>query len=151
MANETVITTGTTINVVTGAASAVNDGAFNSNVGSITNTNTGDFPFLKLELRMTFNGTGTLVTGAAVHCYFRRDGIGGATQAPVPDADYKHDYVGSFKVDKNNATTEQVLTIEGVAAPVAEDCDVYIENDTGKNSATGWDLDAVPYTYEPAA
>ena len=152
MANELIIRTGNTINAVAGASNAIADGAFNNaaDKGSVTNSAVGDYPNLKAELRMTFNGTGTLDDNAEVHLYFRRDGIGGATQAPQPDADYKHDYQGPFKVDKNNATTEQVLTIEGIAAPVGEDFEVWIEVDTGKGCASGWDLDFVPYTYAPS-
>ena len=153
MANETKYTVATTINAVSGATSAVNNDAFNASgdKGAVTNANTSDYLYLKLELRMTFNGTGTLVDGAAVNCYFRRDGIGGATQAPEPDADYKHDLQGSWKVDKNNSTTEQVLTIEGVPNPINEDFEIWIENKSGKNSATGWDIDVVPYTFVPIA
>lgn len=152
MTDETIFVLSSTINAVVSAATSVADGAFNATaaVASVLSADTNDNPFLKLELRMTFSGTGALTTGAAVHGYFRKDGIGGATKAPNPDADYKHDYVGSFKVDKNNSSTEQILTLEGVANPIGEDFEIWVENDSGKNSAVGWDMDVVPYTYTRA-
>ena len=149
MANELIYLTASTINGVVSAAASIAASAFNATaaVASVVNADTHDYRFLKMELRMTFNGTGSIVPGAVVSAYFRRTGVGG-TKAPQPDTSYKHDFAGNFRVDPSDASGEQVLTLEDVANPIDEDFDIWIQNKTGRACAPGWDLDIVPYTYQ---
>ncbi len=144
MTNEAIFVVGSTVVGVASAAASVVDGEFNATaaVCSVTAAQQGDYPLLRSKLSMTFSGSGSL-DGGGVHLYLRKG------SGPNPDADHKHHYGGTFKVDKGDSSSEQVLTLEDIAAPVGQDYELWIENDSGKNSAPGWALEATPYTIKP--
>ncbi len=144
MTNEAIFVIGSTVVGVASAAASVATSAFNATaaVCSVTAAQQADYPLIRWKLSMTFDGTGSL-NGGGVHLYLRK-GTG-----PTPDVDHKHHYAGTFKVDKANSTSEQVLTLEDVAAPVGQDYEGWIENGSGKNSSPGWSLEATPYTIKP--
>ena len=150
MTNEAIFVVGSTIQAVVSGSAGISDGAFNATaaVASIAAAKQADYPLFKAEARMAFSGTGSL-DGGGVNLYIQKKGSGG--WGPSPDVDHKHHFGGVFKVDKDNGSTEQVLTLDKIAAPVGQDYRVWVENNSGRNTGPGWDLDITPYTVKPQA
>ena len=85
--------------------------------------------------------------GARFHIYRRGMNIDGANHAPVPDANFKSTYIGSFQLDLVN--TIQYLDLDAV--PIVADQEFYLENDTGQSTSGTTILKVNPRAYNVKA
>ena len=134
---------GTTVAHVVNGASVAST-AFST---AITNAFANADGYLWVDLVLTLTkgaaGTGNLT----VNIYKRSLDIVGTSDAVVPSANMKSDYVGRVVVD--NTTNEQFGLIENVWVG-GRACEFYIENLTGQSINATWDLDIMPFSLGPA-
>lgn len=120
-------------------AGAITAGSFNA--GTITAlTPTDDVYTADLVLDVQLASAPAI--GGAFYLYRRDLNIDGANDAPVPNTDYEHTYIGSFPTD--DVATRQYIPYK--AAPITEDQEFYIKNDTGVSTAGTTVLKATPNT-----
>ena len=121
-------------------SSAIADTAFNA--GTITALTQTDFcPFGDAVLAVQMAVAPT--DGAAIHLYRRDLNIDGTNDAPVPDANFKSNCIGSFALDL--VASAQYLPLDGI--PLTVDQEFYIENDTGQATTGTTVLKITPKTY----
>ena len=85
--------------------------------------------------------------GKAVHLYRRDMNIDGVNHAPVPDANFKSIYLGSFPLDL--VTTRQFISLTDI--PLTKDQEFYIENDSGQSTSGTTVLKVTPKSYNAKA
>jgi hypothetical protein len=85
--------------------------------------------------------------GKAVHLYRRDKNIDGTNHAPVPDANFKNTFVGSFPLDK--VATRQFISLTDI--PLTVDQEFYIENDSGQSTSGTTVLKVTPKSYNAKA
>lgn len=78
--------------------------------------------------------------GKSLHLYRRDLDIKGTSDNPLPDASYKEQYIGSIPLD---LVTNQAIQLSGVR--LSNNCEIYIENDSGQTLNGGWTLDIKPF------
>lgn len=81
--------------------------------------------------------------GKAVHLYRRDKNIDGTNHAPVPDANFKNTFVGSFPLDQ--VATRQFISLTDI--PLTVDQEFYIENDSGQSTSGTTVLKVTPKSY----
>lgn len=139
---------------VTAAVNAVADGAFNNSADKLSVvqlTDVNGCAIGNIELRVTFNGAGTMVTNPSVSFYARLKSRDGSSWESVPDANNKRHRLATIAVDPDNITTEQILKAQSVPIPEKDDFEIWWENNTGVTTATGWDLVFVAYGFKASA
>lgn len=144
MANEAKLSYATTVNhIVNGAL--VNNGAFSTQADvdtALSNANLLDYPLANVIL--TFTPSATTTVGDTIDLYRRDINIVGTNDSPLPVADFKDKYVGTFIVDVDTIT--QYLQLTGI--PLTQACEFFIFNNlTTVTINNTWDLDVQPYTY----
>ena len=128
---------------------AVTDGSF-SVTGDLNSwTNSDDAP----EASMVFEGTYSTApdVGSDVLLFAQLLNVESTNDAPVPDANYPHIYMGRFALD--NVTTAQYITID-IDLPNYKTSSVYhffIKNQAGQTLSAGWDLHPAAKTEGPHA
>jgi len=147
MANEVQLKTYTaTAHVLNGAAVAADafgDGDVDTDVDNTTDL----APLCNLILTVVGFATAP-VAGESIDVYRRDMNIVSTSDEPVPDANYKQHYVGSFFPDL--ITGAQYLQLTGIPLPPTA-CQFVIHNNTSYSLSANWDLDVQPYTFAPAA
>jgi len=149
MANEAIFSAGTKLTLAaTGTTSSVSDGGF---VECTDDTRTAadnpGYPLGEFVFTTAAGGFSTAPTAGAVINLYEQKQPDGSNDAPDVDANYKHDYIGSFYVDPADA--QQTL---GLLAPIwRQGAKYWIEwVDGGAGTASldaGWKLELTPVTY----
>jgi hypothetical protein len=134
---------GTTVNHVVNGASVASAAFSTAITNAFANTDGYLWADLILTLTKAAAGTGNLT----VNIYKRSLDLVSASDAVVPSANMKSDYVGRVVVD--NTTTEQFGLVENVWVG-GRPCEFYIENLTGQSINATWDLTIMPFTFGPA-
>jgi len=134
-------------------AAAVVDGAFSAGITDIAAwTNDDDAPMGRFQLTFQYS-TGTLGSSAQVPLYARLLNIDGSTgDAPVPDASYPYEYLGSFRVDPNLAvSTDDNYWLDAPLpnGKTSQEYEFYIRNMTGVDFVAGWKFRVTPKTIAP--
>lgn len=131
----------------------ITDGSFvAANDNDLVNTDIDGMPLAIFEFHTESTGFSAAPTdGAVINLYERKYLTGGTNQAPVPDATYRYDLLGSFVPDVADA--QQYLRLEGVPINFLGGT-YYLEwVDGGAGTASidaGWELYCTPYTFAPA-
>lgn len=151
--NDAIRTLGTKVVLEAAGAAIANDGVGVADDANLISSDINGYPLAIFELITAATGfTAAPTAGAAIHLYERKFLTGGTNQAPVVDATYKNDYIGTFIVDVADA--QQWLRLEGVPINYLGGT-YYLEwVDGGAGVAgldAGWSLEVTPYTYAPAA
>jgi len=149
MANEAILSAGTTLNLET-SGGAISDAGFaeadNDTRATADNPGypMGEFVFISAG---TFSAAPT--AGAVINLYEQK--TDGTTDSPDVDASNRNDYIGSFIPDL--ADVSQTLRL---IAPIYREGGKYwiewVDGGAGTASITaGWTLDLTPITYGTAA
>lgn len=146
---------GTEDQVTVASPGAVAAGAF-SVTGDVSDwTNDDDAPTAMFKLKLTATGLSAApAAGEVVNLYARHIDVESTEDTPLPDANYKATYLGSFVLDA--ADIDQVHVIGPLRLPNYETSQVYeffIENASAavNIAADGWDLWVTPITTGPHA
>jgi len=125
-------------------ASAIASTSFNA--GTVTALTQTDFCSLAdavLDITLAV----APAAGKAAHLYRRDKNIDGVNHAPVPDANFKNIYVGSFPLDL--VATRQFISLTDI--PLTKDQEFYIENDSGQSTIGTTILKVTPKSYNAKA
>lgn len=147
MANEAILSVGTTLTLEASGAVITNGSIVAANDAGRASSDNAGYPLG--EFRLAIEVTGTAPTaGAVINLYERK--TDGTNAAPVPAGTYKHDYIGTFIVDP--ATGTQYLYL---IAPIWRGGgDYYVEWVDGGSGTeqvdAGWSLTLTPVTYGTA-
>lgn len=142
--NATVDSFGTQETVtVAGGTSQVLDTAFSASGDVVSGSwiNTDDAKGAEIVLTFQY-ATGTIDVNG-IHLYARKMNIDGTSDQAQPDANYKHDYLGTFSTDSGMAATTDVphpLIIPLKNGYSSQAYEFYIENDCGVTMTAGWTL-----------
>ncbi len=124
--------------------SVIADAAFNA--GTVTALVQTDFcPLADAVLTVTL--AVAPAAGAAIHLYRRDMAIDGANNAPVPDANFKNIYLGSFPLDLVSTTQSLKLT----DVPLTINQEFYLENDAVQSTSGTTSLKITPKSYNVKA
>lgn len=88
---------------------------------------------------------------SSINLYLRPLNIQSTNDQDVPNANFKHVFVGSFPL--NDVTTAQYINIQ-ISLPnnqTAQDYEFYVENKSGQILPAGWDIFVTPKTIGPHA
>lgn len=116
-------------------------------------TNVDDAPTAMFKLRLSAAGLSASPTaGEVINMYCRHKAIEGAEDSPVPDANYRATYLGSFVLDAADA--DQVHVIGPIRLPnyiTQQTYEFFIENAmaSANIAADGWQLWITPITTGP--
>lgn len=136
-----------TQDTVTSSSSAVTDGSFSVAADVTTWTNDDDAPRASVTFEGTYSSAPT--AGSYVDLYARLLNVQSTNDAPEPDTNFFHYYLGSFAL--NDQTAAQYITID-VDLPngkTSQEYDFYIQNNGGQTVSAGWDLYVTPKTIGP--
>ena len=130
--------------------SAVADAAFSAGTSDITAW-TNDDDAITASVVLEGNYTSAPTANTVVNLFMRKLNIddGGAEDEPVPDANNRHSYAGTFFL--NDATGAFTLGID-IALPnnrTSQIYEPYIENMAGQSLPAGWDLHITPKARGP--
>lgn len=147
MANEAIITKGTTKTLEANGASIANNALAQADDASFDIfTDSPGYRDAKFVLKCAFATAPT--EGAVLALYARPLDIDGTDDAEAPETTRPTVFVGSFVV--NNVTTSQVMELLGRDVPWK--ADYYLHNNgTGQAVSAGWTLKVTPFTEGPAA
>lgn len=124
-AGDIILTSDAQITVITGTATRANN-AFSTSAEATAMT-ANEHPYGEATLSCSF--AIAPVAGSSVHLFRRDLNIDGTNDAPVPNASYEEQYVGSFAL--NTVTTQQFSIIATV--PLRNgDQEFYIKNGGGQ-------------------
>ena len=151
MANEAEKVLGTEY-VMESSGASLSDGDFAACADATFETaEVGGYPMAIFEFDTAAGGFSAAPTAGAVINIYERAFNSDGSQGPVPDATYKHKFVGSFSVDPADAQQyfrgEWPIPFHGA--------DYYVEwLDGGSGTASvdaAWVLRVTPFTYAPGA
>jgi len=130
-------------------SAAVSDGAFSVAAGLDEWTNDDDALFASVMFEGTF--ASNPAADGVVNLYVQLLNIDGTNDAPVPDANYKHDLVGIFHVDA--VTSAQFITeiIQLKNDKTSQQYQYYIGNESGQQLSAGWIIHPTPKAVGPHA
>lgn len=153
MANQVQKVLGTeVIMMAAGSSGSLSDGAFAECAqNTFGTTQIAGYPMATFELDTAAGGFSAAPTAGAIFNLYERKKNSDGNQAPVVDASYKGDYIGTFLVDPADA--QQFLSLD---APIHYyGATFYVEwLDGGAGVASvdaGWELRVIPWTLQPAA
>lgn len=143
---------GTQDTVSSGNTSAVANGNCSVTGDAATWTNDDDAPFADFVLQV--DPASAPSAGGTVVLYDRLHDIDSTNDAPVPDANYKGQRIGSFLIDAD--ASAHYVPITGGPVPIpgqytSQVHEFYIENRIGVSIDAGWTLKVTPVTYGPHA
>ncbi len=139
---------GTRINLASASALVASDG-FSIASDLIVLNNVDNVDEMVVTLELTMNVAANDNSGCSM--YFRALNVdGGTDDDSIPEAEYRHQFVGFFPV-LNGITTTQRSTLLLELPHFKEDSEweVYIENLTGQEIDAGWTVFATPTTDAP--
>lgn len=150
MANEAKYVEGTKLNLET-SGPALSDGDFHAADNDDRQpADDAGYPLGKFEWSTATGGFSTTPTAGAVVNLYERKINSGSNDAPVPDANYKNDYIGSFVVDVD-ASQQHLSTVAPIHVDGGKYSVEWLDGGTGTAAVTGgWTLDLTPITYGPA-
>ena len=153
IANDSIIKFGTQDEVTTGTPATVADGAFSvaGDVDSVW-SNSDDAELGGAVLKLQFDTT--MPTVGSVALFARLINMQSTNDAPIPDANYEHHFVGSFPIDfGETADTDFYTHIPQFKMPMMQSnqtIEWYIKNNgSGQTIGTGWQLFIMPKTRGP--
>lgn len=130
-------------------SSAVSDGAFSVAADLDEWTNDDDALFSSFM----FEGTFAVAPAAdgVVNLYGQLLNIDGTNDAPVTDANYKHDLIGIFHVDA--VTSAQFITaiVQLKNDKTSQEYQFFIGNESGQSLSAGWIVHPTPKAVGPHA
>lgn len=131
------------------SSSAVANTAFSVAADLSTWTNDDDAPMATAILLANFSVAPD--ANSAINLFLRPLNIQSTNDGDVPDANFGHIYVGSFKL--NDVTTAQYIAID-IRLPntkTSQEWEFYVENNSGQSLPAGWDIYVTPKTIGPHA
>lgn len=142
---------GTQDEQTTGTPSTVASGAFSDNNDTVTNwTNDDDAPLGAAVLKCAF---GVAVTIGSVGLYAKLKSIQSTNDAPDPDANFPHIFVGSFPIDFGASTSTLYYPIPLFQMPCVGSSQAiqwFIKNEgTAQTISASWQLWITPIAEGP--
>ena len=129
------------------ASAAVADGAFSIAGDLSTWVNDDDAPQASVILLANFSVAPDVNSSA--NLYLRPLDIQSTNDQETPDANFQHNYVGSFPL--NDVTTAQYINIQ-ISLPnnqTSQNYEFYVENQSGQSLPAGWDIYVTPKAIGP--
>lgn len=145
MANETILTTLSTVSIATSGASA----ASNAIVSAGTLATSSHSGYTGCDL--VFTGTMAASVASASNyfsVYARPLNVDGTADAPSPGTSFTGGFVGVLQIAGSGASGAQTAVLQDVANGWF-DVEFFIENKTNASLNAGWTLKATPKTYKP--
>lgn len=144
---------GTQDSVDDGSTSSVADAAFSVAADITTWTNDDDAPACVMVLRCQW---ATLPTdGSSINVYARKLNIQSTNDSPIPSANNMDQYIGSFTVDGDVATSTDAYHVTNwLTLPnhtTSQEYEFYFENQTGQTISASWAAWITPLTKGPHA
>ena len=136
---------GATTTCIVGSSAIADAGFVTAGNATITEVASNVYPLGRAVLYTSFSATVSAGAGRTVDLYRRDTNIDGTNDAPIPDANNKNRYVGTFVLD---ADITQWLAIE---VPLTTDQEFYFQNNGGNTLTNTFKLIVTPFTYKPAA
>lgn len=133
-----------------GGTSSVVNAAFSASGDAAAWTNDDDAPMASVTAKFDWNTTAP-DANSTIQLYARLMNTDSTNDSDIPDANYTHYYLGSFKI--NDVLTNQYITID-IALPNAYTSQIYefyIENSTGQTLQAAWTMKITPKTVGPHA
>lgn len=144
---------GTQDSIDDGSTSAISNDAFSVAADVTTWTNDDDAPYGIFVLMCQW---GTAPTdGSVINIYARKMNIQSTNDSPEPSTNNYDQYIGSFVVDGDVATSTNAYHVtDWLALPnhkTSQEYDFYLENKTGQSISANWDMWITPCTKGPHA
>lgn len=141
----------TTVTIVGGTAS-VADSAF-SVAGDVVSGNWINSLNAREMAMVAFFDWNTTAPDAnsSVNLYARPMNIDSTNDGDIPDANFQHNFIGSFPV--NDVLTNQYIELASLGVPTGKNSaefQFYIENKTGETLVAGWTLKLTPKAMTPS-
>lgn len=131
------------------SSAAVADDAFSIAGDLSTWTNDDDAPQASVILLANFSVAPD--ANSVINLYVRPLNVQSTNDGDVPDANFQHNFRGSFPL--NDVTTAQYITIQ-ISLPntkTSQEYEFYVENKSGQSLPAGWDIFTTPKTLGPHA
>ena len=131
------------------SSAAVADNAFSIAGDLSTWVNDDDAPQASVTLLANFSVAPDATS--VINMYLRPIDVQSTNDGDVPDANFQHDYRGSFPL--NDVTTAQYITVQ-ISLPntkTSQNYEFYVENKSGQSLPAGWDIFITPKTIGPHA
>ena len=143
---------GTQDQIDDGTTGTVADDAYSE--ASSAWTNDDDAPFASFVLELQFDTT--MPTAGVLDLYARVLNIQSTNDPGIPDANYKVEFLGSFKIDFGVANDVNFFTLlYGARLPNVQTSQIYEfyfhNNGTGQTVGVDWNLWVTPHTIGPHA
>jgi len=152
MANEAIFSAGTTLTLAaTGTTSSISNGGL-AECTDDTRTSADDagYPLGEFVFTTAAGGFSAAPTAGAVINLYEQKIADGTNDAPDVDANYKHDYIGTFVVDPADAQ-QRLAIIAPIYRQGAKYWVEWVDGATGTASVdAGWSLTLTPVTYGTA-
>ena len=129
----------------------VSDNGFSIATDLVSWTNDDDATHVAVIVELTMNVAADDNSG--VNLYIRALNVEGTNDDSIPEAEYRHTFLGFFPV-LNGITTIQRSTIAPLVLPIIKTSsiwDFYIENQTGQEIDAGWTVFVTPMALGPHA
>ena len=144
-AGDAILSWGATTTCIVGSSAIADAGFVTSGNATISEITANTFPLGRAVLYTAFSATVSANSGRVVDLYRRDTNVDGTNDAPIPDANFKQTYVGTFTLDSDVA---QWLSI---TVPLTSDQEFYFQNNGGNTLTNTFKLIVTPFTYKPAA
>ena len=138
MSGESIPVYGVTVNAINNGAARLNTEV--SVLADVANVYNGAHDICDLVFEGTF--AVAPVASQSLHVYMRQINIKGASDNPIPDANYKHTYIATIPLAMQTTNSIAVAKV-----PIFPGCELYVENDSGQTLNVGWTLDIKPFGY----
>lgn len=149
MANEAIFSAGTKLTLAaTGTTSSVSNGAFaECTDDDRQSSDDAGYPLGEFVLTTAAGGfSGAPTAGAVINLYEQKI-TDGTNDAPDPDSNYRHDYLGSFFVDPVDAQ-QRLALVAPIYRQGAKYWIEWVDGGSGTRSLdAGWKLELTPVTY----